>query len=74
MRLVTLDFIIAGSFVLEAVFRVDDEKIQVFALTGQTKPDQIRMFRSSTSMSLKDRSPEALISASSWKRQANNEK
>jgi hypothetical protein len=36
-------------------------------LTGQIKPDQIRMFRSSTSMSLKDFSPEALISANSWR-------
>lgn len=36
-----------------------------FILTGHTKPDQIRIFRSSTSISLNDFRPEALISASS---------
>ena len=34
-------------------------------LTGQIRPDQIKIFRSSTSISLNDFKPEALISASS---------
>lgn len=40
-------------------------EIRVEKLTGQIRPDQIRIFRSSTSISLNDFKPEALISASS---------